>query len=333
MGAASQLYWEGRLGSVASPWWFGGNAYRKADLMRGWILLFVTLLVSGPLHASGYEQGREAYLAGDYTKAFRIWQPLAAAGDAMAQFGLGQMYFEGKGVEQDYSESTQWFRKAAEQGFAPAQFNLGNAYKQGRGVERDDLAAAAWWRRAAEQGVAGAQFNLGTLYYFGRGVPKDEHEALEWYRRAAKNGHAQAKQAVRALEATSAGEAGGAQPTPAAVQQTVQQTMAVVTRPLQGEDWIVRQAPNHYTVQVVAARQEETVLAAVRRLELDGNVAYFRFSRQGEPWYAGIYGAFETRREAQAAVASLPQALRMNKPWVRRLGAIQALIERRPRSP
>jgi TPR repeat protein len=39
-----------------------------------------------------------------------------------------------KGVKQDAAEAVKWYRKAAEQGYARAQFNLGLMYAEGKGV-------------------------------------------------------------------------------------------------------------------------------------------------------------------------------------------------------
>ena len=48
----------------------------------------------------------------------------AAAGDAQAQFALGNHYFSGVGVPQDYGQALLWFTKSANQGFAAAQNQL-----------------------------------------------------------------------------------------------------------------------------------------------------------------------------------------------------------------
>ena len=63
-------------------------------------------------------------------------------------------------------------RARADAGEASAQFNLGWMYTEGRGVPQDDAEAIAWYRRAAEQGNASAQFGLGAMYANGRGVPR-----------------------------------------------------------------------------------------------------------------------------------------------------------------
>ena len=74
---------------------------------------------------------------------------------------------------------------SAEQGDAGAQFNLGIIYDNGKGVKQDFGEAVAWYRKAAEQGHAGAQFNLGFMYDNGRGVEENHSEAVAWYRKGA----------------------------------------------------------------------------------------------------------------------------------------------------
>ena len=93
-----------------------------------------------------------------------LWRSAAEQGHANAQFNLGTMYAQGKGVKQDFGEAVRLFRKAADQGDADAQFNLGNMYAQGKGVKQDLGEAVRLYRRAADQGHAHAQFNLGVMY-------------------------------------------------------------------------------------------------------------------------------------------------------------------------
>jgi uncharacterized protein len=45
-----------------------------------------------------------------------------------------------------------WFRKAADQGYAEAQYNLGLMYEDGRGVPQDHAEAVKWWGKAAALG-------------------------------------------------------------------------------------------------------------------------------------------------------------------------------------
>lgn len=71
-------------------------------------------------------------------------QQRAVAGDAQAQFELGQTYEEGKDVPQDDAKAAEWFRKSAEQGNMQAENSLGVMYAVGRGVTRDREQAVVW---------------------------------------------------------------------------------------------------------------------------------------------------------------------------------------------
>ena len=87
---------------------------------------------------------------------------MAREGNAVAQYSLGVMCEEGRGLAQDHKEAVSWYRLAAEQAYAPAQFNLGVMYHDGRGVRRTTRRPCdgSVWRRT---GVAPAQFGLGLL--------------------------------------------------------------------------------------------------------------------------------------------------------------------------
>jgi uncharacterized protein len=76
--------------------------------------------------ASAQEKGGEAHQRGDYAAALREWRPLAEQGLDAAQYNLGFMYANGRGVPEDHAEAVRWYRKAAEQGHAGAQHILGN---------------------------------------------------------------------------------------------------------------------------------------------------------------------------------------------------------------
>ncbi len=78
------------------------------------------------------------------SKDFKSLKTLAEKGDAEAQFNLGQMYYEGLGVDQDYKEAVKWYQEAADKGHARAQFNLGVMYDYGEGVFEDSVTAYAW---------------------------------------------------------------------------------------------------------------------------------------------------------------------------------------------
>ena len=61
----------------------------------------------------------------------------AAAGDAQAQFALGNYYFRGRSLTLEHAEALTWYRKSADQGYAPAENQLGTMYQHGFGVVRN----------------------------------------------------------------------------------------------------------------------------------------------------------------------------------------------------
>ena len=141
-----------------------------------------------------YDEGRG--MPKDDKKAVEWYRKAAKQGNADAQIHLGFMYMNGYGVPQDDKKAVEWYRKAADQKHPIAQHNLGFMYDEGRGVPKDDKKAVEWYRKAAKQGDADAQYTLGIMYENGEGVPKDDKKALEWYRKAADQGHTDAQAAL-----------------------------------------------------------------------------------------------------------------------------------------
>lgn len=142
--------------------------------------LAIAAALGAPAAAGPLEDANDAYREKAYAKAAELWRPLAENGDAEAQYSLGTLYAEGKGVEQNDATAFLWFQRAANQGVAAAQYNVGASYATGAGIGKSDVDAARWFRRAADQGMAFAQLNLGLLYAAGNGVPQDDVEAYKW---------------------------------------------------------------------------------------------------------------------------------------------------------
>ncbi len=158
--------------------------FRSAHLLA----LLAAILVCHPVFA-GVNEGVSALLEGDYATALKEFRPLAARGDAEAQYRMGRMYEFGYGVAADMPQAMTWLRKSAAQENASAQTELGIIYATGEGgVPRDDGQAVAWLQKGADQGNATAQYNLGLMYAKGQGVTTDYGQAVAWYRKAADQG-------------------------------------------------------------------------------------------------------------------------------------------------
>ena len=167
-----------------------GKADRMISGSKAAALMTALLILAQSMttNAADFQSGLEAYEQGDFATALREWRPLAEQGDILAQFSLGVMYEEGKGVPENDAEAVKWYRKAAEQGLAAAQSSLGFMYSSGEGVPQDYVKAGEWFRRAAEQGDTLAQSTLGLMYAYGKGVPEDNVEGYAWSNIAAAQG-------------------------------------------------------------------------------------------------------------------------------------------------
>lgn len=62
--------------------------------------------------------------AKNYAAALPLYAKLAAAGNAEAQFHLGEMYWYGEGVPVDMAKGDEWFRKADAAGYPEAKASL-----------------------------------------------------------------------------------------------------------------------------------------------------------------------------------------------------------------
>jgi septal ring-binding cell division protein DamX len=72
-----------------------------------------------------------------------------------------------------------------------------------------------------------------------------------------------------------------------------------------------------YAIQLIAFRDEQSMLDFARGADLAGEVFYTHSSSNGVGWYVLVKGFFPTRGEAQTAAERLPAALSKLDPWVR----------------
>ena len=142
------------------------------------------------------KDGVDAWSRGDYDKAVAEWEKPAAAGDADAQFNLGQAYKLGKGVPADLKRAEELYRQAADQGHLQAADMYGlMLFQSGR---RE--AAMAWLVPSAERGEPRAQYVLGIAHFNGDLVPKDPVRAYALMTRAAASGLETAKGTLGAMD-------------------------------------------------------------------------------------------------------------------------------------
>lgn len=129
--------------------------------MANRLICFVAVWIwmVGIAKADPYEEAITAYEIGDFVHSARLLQPIAENGDARAQFNLGQLYEQGKGVNQNFQQAMRWYRLSAVQGNSWAQYNVGQMYEDGLVVERSYVRALMWYNLAASKGLHVAESN------------------------------------------------------------------------------------------------------------------------------------------------------------------------------
>lgn len=146
--------------------------------------------------ANPVKAGVDAWSRGEYKKAVDQWRGPAVAGDADAQFNLGQAYKLGRGVPTDLGLAEEWYRKAALQGHRQAEDNYGLALFQNN--KRSD--AVKWLEKSVGRGEPRAQFVLGTMLFNGDVVQKDWVRAYALLVRANSTGLPQAASTLAQMD-------------------------------------------------------------------------------------------------------------------------------------
>ncbi|WP_338426050.1 SPOR domain-containing protein [Sphingopyxis kveilinensis] len=155
--------------------------FRSAALLALPLLALSTFAV--PARAD-VKAGVDAWQAGNYPAAVAEWRPLAIAGDADAQFNLGQAYKLGRGVPADLAQAEAWYRRAAKQGHLQAEDNLGLVLFTANRREE----AMPHIVKSAARGEPRAQYVLGTAHFNGDLAERDWSRAYALTKRASDAG-------------------------------------------------------------------------------------------------------------------------------------------------
>ena len=112
------------------------------------------------------------------SEAFRLYLLSSKQGYRSAQFSLGLMYEEGRGVQKSIKDAVYWFTLAANQGHLKAQNFLGGIINSTRGPD-----AILLYKNAAENGLPSAQYNYALSFYYEKNP--DLQKAIFWFKKAA----------------------------------------------------------------------------------------------------------------------------------------------------
>lgn len=159
------------------------------------VVLAAAMMAATPALAD-VKAGVEAWSRGDYPAAVAQWRAPAAAGDADAQFNLGQAYKLGRGVPADQAQATELYRKAAAQGHPQATDNYALALFQS-GKKADAL---PWLEKSVARDEKRTELVLGTMLFNGDGVPRDWTRAYALVTRSSQQGLPQGSQTLAQMD-------------------------------------------------------------------------------------------------------------------------------------
>lgn len=147
-----------------------------------------------PGQEATFQQAVSAYNDQDFDTAAAIWRQLGEAGNAEAQYRLGDFLDAEWSPMQDEAEATQWFQRAADQEHPEALAAMARRYMRGLQVPKDRARATRLYKRSMDLGSAWGTFGFARSVYYGYGVREDQFAAYELYKAAASAGYCLAHQ-------------------------------------------------------------------------------------------------------------------------------------------
>lgn len=137
----------------------------------------------------------------DASVGFKYIQVAVIQGNMFAQTSFGLMYKTGAGdVQKDFDKALQYYRLAAAQNYAVAQFNIGNCYWNGNHVQSDKREAFKFYKLASDQGYEAAMCQVGLLTYNGNGVTRDTAQGKKILQDAAARGSEKAEEYLQQIK-------------------------------------------------------------------------------------------------------------------------------------
>jgi len=176
-------------------------------------------------------------------------------------------------------------------------------------AQGDYRRAATMLQSMANDGDAEAQYNLALLYQQGNGVNQDNNLSTYWLLMAARQGFAQAYRKLNKLSV-----------------QPGKNVPVKMDLSLGPEQWVSSQKPGFYTLQLASSTNRQLIAKYYEENNLQGHAGYYHSKREGEEWYALVYGAYPSIEEAKAAIESLPEGLKKWSPWVRNIKSIHQIM-------
>jgi DamX protein len=91
-------------------------------------------------------------------------------------------------------------------------------------------------------------------------------------------------------------------------------------------DWILKQDPNAYTIQIVASLSETNLIDFAKKNSLKEDTAYYQKSSADKTWFILVHGVYASRDEALKNIEQLSDTLKKNTPYPIQIKYLQEVI-------
>lgn len=251
-------------------------------------------------------------------------QQAADAGDPDAQYAIGYMYYYGKNVAEDKQQAMNWIKRAAVQGqpqAVKALAILGQPVVVASPIVTTPVVVSSPVVTKITQPVV---VTSPTVTKISQPVVVTSPVVTKIRQPAV----------VISPSRTTIEPAG---PVPPNVNQNSFATPTTVTRTQSSQRYYseengvtsvkpspqtVKKQPSdtsgqRYTIQLTASAKQAVLNNYIKVHHLQGKTNQYQTTRGGKPWYVLVYGLYNSKEEAQAALRDLPASIRAQKPWVR----------------
>lgn len=116
----------------------------------------------------------------DFNKSFKVLKLASDHNNSLAQYYLGEIYYQNKFIQRDIAKSIHFLILSAKQNNPDAQYDLGVIYYENKDVKRDINKSIDFLDCSAKQKNVHALNLLGKIYYEGNDVPQDIEKAINY---------------------------------------------------------------------------------------------------------------------------------------------------------
>lgn len=130
------------------------------------------------------EEAARLFDAREYTKAFEIYRKNADDGDRLSKCRMGEMYYEGHGVDKRPLKAFQLIKESYDPKCPETVFQLGKCHFEGIGTPENKELGFEMIISLAEEGYPPAENYVSVRYHDGDYPGKDKEKMLFWLNRA-----------------------------------------------------------------------------------------------------------------------------------------------------